>query len=179
MLYGLCSFHFTLSTKWLCILSNKLTNLFAFKRVMKLSCNLWPNMYITLYQQGHVFAYSFKLNHFIVNKVAQLLQKILPNIFGSHTLQKLLENKLTTTIIYLHGWFSLKSDEWRSHSFFHFHYILRNCAWMVLRPYLSEQIFSGKRKRPPLAVSSSSLYIYMLEEKVIINAGSIEDALKK
>ena len=50
---------------------------------------------------------------------------------------------------------------------------------MVLRPYLSEQIFSGKRKRPLLAVSSSSLYIYMLQEKVIINAGSIEDALKK
>ena len=99
--------------------------------------------------------------------------------FSLKNLQKLLENKLTTTIIYLHGWFSLKSDEWRSHSFFHFHYILRNCAWMVLRPYLSEQIFSGKRKRPPLAVSSSSLYIYMLEEKVIINAGSIEDALKK
>ena len=54
--------------------------------------------------------------------------------------------------------------------------------WCVLKfPYIipKKQIFSGKRKRPPLAVSSSSLYIYMLEEKVIINAGSIEDALKK
>ena len=171
MLYGLCSFHFTLSTKWLCILSNKLTNLFAFKRVMKLSCNLWPNMYITPCEKLNIFTYSIKISHFI-HRNHQVR-------FSLKNLQKLLENKLTTTTIYLHGWFSLKSDEWRSHSFFHFHYILRNCAWMVLRPYLSEQIFSGKRKRPPLAVSSSSLYIYMLEEKVIINAGSIEDALKK
>ena len=72
-------------------------------------------MYITLYQQGHVFAYSFKLNHFIVNNsnetISQLANKMLLEVFGSHTLQKLLENKLTTTIIYLHGWFSLKSDE--------------------------------------------------------------------
>ena len=67
-------------------------------------------MYITLYQQGHVFAYSFKLNHFIVN-TSQIANKMPPKLFGSHTLQKLLENKLTTTTIYLHGWFSLKSDE--------------------------------------------------------------------